>query len=212
MKWTRSIVQNIPVKKMAVEKKSNHGRQGKYILGMGLLLSMVLIMPVYANTVQKVQKQVKMSIDTQQETQKKQEIWEVEKQEFMALYDRLAKENKTLTATNQMLSLDESKHRALIENLEQQKIESLRIQREMLPFLQSTLDKLENRIEIDAPFLQKERHARLQKLTHAMEDIDMGIGEKYRKVMEALFVEAEYGNTIEVYQEKILAGKLDGII
>ncbi|MCP4686980.1 MAG: DUF3450 domain-containing protein, partial [Desulfobacterales bacterium] len=33
-------------------------------------------------------------------------------------------------------------------------------------------------------------------------------GERFRKVMEALFVEAEYGNTVEVYQEKIvLEGK-----
>ena len=204
MKLARLIMKNNPVKKMDRQDKLNQRIQGKSLLGMGLLLTMLWVLPAYGGIVQKAQKQVKMSIDTQQETQKKQENWESEKQELMALYDGLIRENEILKTTNEMLSRDESKHDALIKSLEQQKIESLRIQREMLPFLKSTLGRLETRIEMDAPFLQKERHMRLQKLTHTMEDIDTGIGEKYRKVMEALFVEAEYGNTIEVYQEKIM--------
>jgi hypothetical protein len=36
-----------------------------------------------------------------------------------------------------------------------------------------------------------------------MKDPQVTIAEKYRKVMEALFIEAEYGSTIEVYQDKI---------
>jgi hypothetical protein len=200
MKLTRSIIKN---KKDKDKDKLNQGRQGRYIPVL-VLLAMVWIMPGYADIAKKVEKKVKMSIDTQQETQKKQENWESEKQELRDLYDWLAMENKAMTAENQRLSQDESNRKALIISLEQQKVESLRIQRELLPFLQSTLDRLEKRIEMDAPFLQKERHIRLEKLKSAMEDIDTNIGEKYRKVMEALFVEAEYGNTIEVYQEKIL--------
>jgi len=204
MKITRSVTKNDPVKKMGGQENLDMRLAGKYLLGMGLLFTMFLVLPVYGGIVQKAQKQIKMSIDTQQETQKKQENWESENQELMALYKGFVLENEILKTANETLSRDEAKHNALVKNLEQQKIESLRIQREMLPFLTSTLGRLEKRVQMDAPFLQKERHTRLQKLTDTMEDIDTGIGEKYRKVMEALFVEAEYGNTIEVYQEKVV--------
>ncbi len=209
MKLARFIMENNPVKKNDGQDKSDRRLKGKCLLAMGLLFTMLMllllvVLPVYGGTIKKAQKQVKMSIDTQQETQKKQENWDLEKQELMVIYNGLILENETLKTTNETLSQDEIKYHALIKSLEQEKIESLRIQREMLPFLKLTLDKLEKRIQMDVPFLQKERHLRLQKLKDTIEDIDTGIGEKYRKVMEALFVEAEYGNTIEVYQEKIL--------
>ena len=95
----------------------------------------------------------------------------------------------------------------LNKSLERQKLESLRIQKEILPFLQSVQARLESLVETDAPFLQKERNTRLKKLKHVMEDIDVSIAEKFRKIMEALTVEAEYGTTIEVYQEKIALGE-----
>ena len=78
---------------------------------------------------------------------------------------------------------------------------------EILPFLKSVQARLETLVENDAPFLQTERKTRLKKLKNVMEDIDVSIAEKFRKVMEALSVEAEYGNTIEVYQEKIKLGE-----
>ncbi len=206
MKWTRSTIKNI-YGKMGMEERSNPWRQVRYLFVMVFLLAMV--MPVYGRTIKKVQKQVKMSIDTQQETQKKQEKWEAEKQEIKALYDQLTLENQALAHRNLILSQNESKHQALIQDLEQEKIETFRIQREMIPFLQSTLDRLEMKIENDPPFLKKERQLRLKKLKDLMEDIDSDIGEKYRRVMEALFVEAGYGNTMEVYQEKILVSGQD---
>jgi hypothetical protein len=36
-----------------------------------------------------------------------------------------------------------------------------------------------------------------------MEDPEVSVSEKFRKAMEALLVEAEYGSTIEVYQQTI---------
>ena len=76
----------------------------------------------------------------------------------------------------------------------------------MLPFLRAVQARLEILVKNDASFLEKERTTRLAKLSHVMDDIDVSIGEKFRKVMEALFIEAEYGNTVEVYQDKIRIG------
>jgi hypothetical protein len=51
--------------------------------------------------------------------------------------------------------------------------------------------------------LIEERTARLENLRETLDDPAVAMGEKFRKAMEALFIEAEYGNTVETYQEKI---------
>ncbi|ETR71431.1 MAG: hypothetical protein OMM_08132 [Candidatus Magnetoglobus multicellularis str. Araruama] len=43
----------------------------------------------------------------------------------------------------------------------------------------------------------------MQRLKETLKDEKISLAERYRKAMEALLIEAEYGNTIEVYQEKI---------
>ena len=188
----------------------NIGKDGTlrwFIPCMVLLLVMVWIIPGFADSDKKMQKPVKQSIDTWQDTQEKAEKWNVQKAELTILYDKLLLENEALTATNRNLLKQELKNRDLNKSLERQKLESLRIQKEMLPFLNSVQARLVTLVENDAPFLQKERNIRLKKLKDVMEDIDVSIAEKCRKVMEALAVEAEYGNTIEVYQEKIKLGE-----
>ena len=159
-----------------------------------------------ANTAHKVEKAVKQSINTRQKTQKNIEKWESQKTKLSYQYDQLLKENKALKATQLMLSEEEIKYKELNKSLKQQKLENLRIQKEMLPFLQSVLTRLEILVNNDAPFLKNERNVRLLKLKAIINDIDISIAEKYRKTMEALSIETEYGNTIEVYQDKIKLG------
>ncbi|MBU0972005.1 MAG: DUF3450 domain-containing protein [Proteobacteria bacterium] len=171
-------------------------------LGMALLLTLSIGKPADAGT-QIMEKAVKTAIDTRQETQSRTEEWEGKRAELTALYDRLAFENEVLTATQNRLSKERVSHRDLNQSLALQIQENLRIQREMEPFLNAVVTRLEALIEIDSPFLQEERKTRLERLKTMMSDADVTLGEKYRRVMEALSVEAEYGNTIEVYQDKI---------
>ena len=58
----------------------------------------------------------------------------------------------------------------------------------------------------DVPFLNKERSLRMTSLETMITDPKVRVSEKYRRVMEALFVEAEYGASMEVYQEKVTIG------
>ncbi len=83
------------------------------------------------------------------------------------------------------------------------KKESQRIKNEIEPFLHSVNLRLKDFIRTDTPFLKEERQVRSNRLGLVLDDMDVSISEKYRKVMEALFIEAEYGNTIEVYQDKV---------
>jgi len=177
---------------------------GRKFIGAALVLAMTI--PGYADTARVLEKSVKLSIDTRQETQKQQEAWETRKLELTALYDQLLSENEALTHTFNQLSGEKLKHQDLNQSLEQEKLESIRIQEEMLPFLRAVQARLEILVKKDTSFLEKERTTRLTRLSHVMDDIEVSIGEKFRNLMEALFIEAEYGNTVEVYQDKIRIG------
>ncbi len=74
----------------------------------------------------------------------------------------------------------------------------------MLPFLEETHDRLAALVKEDMSFLSHERQRRLERVRQALDDPLVSTGEKFRKVMEAVSIEAEYGNTIEVYREEIL--------
>jgi CRISPR/Cas system-associated endonuclease Cas3-HD len=70
-------------------------------------------------------------------------------------------------------------------------------------YLGSTVTALEEFIQQDLPFLRKERKMRLASIRETLSHPEKTAAEKYRRVMEAFQVEAEYGRTVEVYQETI---------
>jgi len=156
-----------------------------------------------AQTAEKVKNKVDTSIATRQKTQKQQDKWEQEKSGLVGEYEQLKQQQELLVAANATLKTKAHAHQVVLEELVAQKEANLNIQREMLPFLKEVHTSLEEMLANDAPFLQEERKNRLHKLSLFMDDVEISIAEKYRKVMEALFVEAEYGNTIEVTQDKI---------
>jgi hypothetical protein len=73
-------------------------------------------------------------------------------------------------------------------------------QREIVPLLIRMVDGLEQFIALDMPFLAEERRVRLERLQEMMDQADVTIAEKYRRIMEAYQVETEYGRTIEAYR------------
>ena len=70
-------------------------------------------------------------------------------------------------------------------------------------YLESVVANLEEFIKKDLPFLSEERSARLSSIKETLERPDKPVTEKYRRVMEAIQVETEYGRTVEVYQDTV---------
>ena len=66
--------------------------------------------------------------------------------------------------------------------------------------------RLKGLVDGGLPFLEEERTTRIEKLGVMLEDPDVTVSEKFRKLMEAVQIEAEYGNTIEVYPQQIILG------
>ena len=153
-----------------------------------------------------IEKPVQAAINTRQAAQAAQEKWDEDQARLVAAYDRLQAENEQLTQIRDRLAGQASRLDAANAALEAEKEAALRVGTEMQPFLRTVLDRLTRLAATDSPFLIGERSGRLTKLAAILEDEQISVAEKYRKTMEALFIEAEYGNTIEVYQEKISLG------
>lgn len=86
---------------------------------------------------------------------------------------------------------------------EQQLKEIEVIKRQLFPFMLHMLEVLETFVELDKPFLANERQTRIAQLRKLMNRSDIALPEKYRRLMEAFRIEAEYGQNIEAYQDTI---------
>lgn len=72
--------------------------------------------------------------------------------------------------------------------------------REIFPLILRMIESLRQFVELDRPFLLEERRARVAALRELMDQPDVTIAGKYRRVMEAYQVEVEYGRTVEAYE------------
>ena len=73
------------------------------------------------------------------------------------------------------------------------------VERQITPLMLRMIDSLESFVELDVPFLETERNERLAQLNDLMERANVDVSEKFRRVMEAYQIEADYGRNIEAY-------------
>lgn len=149
---------------------------------------------------------VESAIQIDQQSHKKRTKWEEEKIKLVNEYEQLLQQKQSLENENKALSEQQQSLQTLNQTMNRQIEESIRVQKELAPFLTHIYEQLKRFIKTDAAFLKEERSTRLSTLDKTIKDPQISIAEKYRKVMEAIFIEAEYGSTIEVYQDKIQLG------
>lgn len=73
------------------------------------------------------------------------------------------------------------------------------VERQITPLMLRMIESLETFVELDVPFLADERTNRIAGLQDLMDRADVDVSEKFRRVMEAYQIEADYGRTIEAY-------------
>lgn len=95
---------------------------------------------------------------------------------------------------------------AEISSIQRQTAEIENIETGALPFMIEMTETLSEVVESDVPFLRDERLKRIDDLKLLIDRADVTAGEKYRRIMEAYMVEAEYGRTIEAYSGNLAVG------
>lgn len=87
-----------------------------------------------------------------------------------------------------------------IAQRERQLAELETLKQRLFPFLLEMFKALEQIVEADTPFLLEERKARLASLREVLSRADVSLAEKYRRLMEAFRIEAQYGHNLETYE------------
>ena len=153
-----------------------------------------------------VEKPVKESISIRQKTQRQQEKWRDNRGKMILVLETLQQEKQGLLLEKDRLvkEVQAAKDRIVVKEKELSGIQEISVK--IMPFLEETIQWYGEDIET-LPFLQKERRTRLARIATLMHDPDITISEKFRKMLEALLIEAEYGTTVEVNKESI---ELDG--
>ncbi len=155
------------------------------------------------NVVTDAKKQVKKAIDIRKKAQIEEYKWIEEKRKLTQEYEGLVQEIELLKYQNMSLKRQKVSLENSIKRLNEEIKKTGEISQGILPLLNLIYTRLSEFIDIDMPFLKEERKNRMEHLGDILNDDTVSISEKYRKVMEALFIEAEYGRTVGVYRDKI---------
>ena len=93
--------------------------------------------------------------------------------------DIIAKQEQYITATNNKI--------IELENMRQN----------LVPYLKDVIARLEENVNKDFPFLRDERTKALSELKYTVADSKISMGEKLKKVLDALKTEMDYGYSVE---------------
>ncbi|QBQ53622.1 DUF3450 domain-containing protein [Nitrosococcus wardiae] len=133
-------------------------------------------------------------------SQEKIDALSEETAELLAEYRQVTAQLDSLRTYNRQLGKLIRSQKEEFTSLQQQLSEIEVTQREIVPLMLRMVSSLEQFVALDIPFLPHERQTRIQQLKALMDRADVGLSEKYRRVLEAFQVEVEYGRTIEAYR------------
>jgi hypothetical protein len=116
--------------------------------------------------------------------------------------DRVRIYNENLEA----LTRDQEREK---EDIQRQLTSFQEVQQEIVPLMFEMIDDLERLIELDLPFQLQERRDRIEMLRELMDQSDVTVSEKYRQIMNAYQIEADFGRTTEAYDGQLGDRKVD---
>ena len=141
-------------------------------------------------------------------------------QEAQSRVDALADESQTLLgeyrlklqALDQMRRYNANLERTVADqerekaSLDRQIEDFGELERGIVPLMLDMVDALDEFVRLDVPFQRAEREARVLGLRALMDRADVSVAEKYRRIMSAYQVEAEFGRNIEAYSGELDTG------
>ena len=143
------------------------------------------------------------AVATRAATQEQQDAWAAQRSELLARY-RAAKETTAWLEDRRDAAAARVEAMAeRVAELERRLAEADRLEGSMQDTLLVLVDRLEASVARSLPFLAEERAARLASVRADLARPDVPAAEKLRRVLEALLVEAGYGGSVEVVQDRI---------
>jgi hypothetical protein len=100
----------------------------------------------------------------------------------------------------------------LMDQLDEQLVQVVIVQRQIPPLAQRMLESLESFIALDTPFRIEERQNRIDLVRSSLAKPKVTASEQVRQVLEAYNIEAEYGRKIDTYESTLLDGTVVNIL
>lgn len=145
------------------------------------------------------------SIDASRDAQQRIDALDDQTREMLNEYRQTMAQVQDLAAYNEQLQRLIGTQRVEMADFERQFNEIEVTKRQILPLIVRMIEVLDEFVDIDIPFLERERTQRIAVLRELMTRPDVPTSEKYRRVSEAYQIELEYGHTIEAYEGEISA-------
>ena len=175
-----------------------------------LLLALILCLPLVAaagTDPAKVEAALAAAVKAEQEAGAEAEAWAGEREALRQEIRQAKGELKWLGRQNRRYENYIQRQEEAVSELERRRKELERIKVELEPYLDEVVDSLAAFIQSDLEFLAQERADRAAFLRRSLSDYHLGLSEKLRRVMEALIVEAGYGDGVEKAEAEI---EIDG--
>ena len=172
-------------------------------LATAVLLVVLLALTASAQTADDLSGTVDETIGIAEDTQELKDDWADERTDLENRY-RVARANvawlqeRINVERQRALALDER-----VAELERRLEESGRLNAVIQDSMVAVLRRLDHVVAADMPFLAAERSRRLASLRAELAKPEVASAEKLRRLLEAMLVEAQYGESVEVTQEKI---------
>ena len=175
---------------------------------LGALLMLTLIANESGAASQPAYEKAISALKTETAASEEYQKWDDQKKDLAAEITNMKMLDDWMTFQNSKYQRYVQRQQKTIAELKRRKIEAQKINMELEPFLETIVDRLEEQIKADLPFLSKERTQRIAFLRDSLDDYHLELSEKLRRVFEALQIETEYGRNVENTSEQI---NLDGV-
>ena len=167
------------------------------------LVAFCVSAPLGATTLQQALAQAEKNNNAAKKSQTRVEGIDDKTAELAADYRALVEQIESLKRYNAQVSTLVKSQNEEMTSLQGQIDRVVGMQRELVPLMEDMLSGLSAFVELDVPFLQEERNARIAQLRSLMTRADVTNAEKFRRLLEAYQIENEYGRTIEAYTGKL---------
>jgi len=169
-----------------------------------LLVCCLFLIPTPAQeTPRELEETVDGTVAIEQETQQIKDDWAVERDQLLARRRTALANREYLEERREVLSARRDALEERVAELRRRLGESARLETSIQDTLVRILQRLEQVVHDDLPFLPEERARRLAMLRDELARPDTTPAERLRRLMEALQIEAHYGSGIEVYGDRI---------
>ncbi len=204
----RSVSSKVPPFGEVATKPITSRLVRKSMAGITLCLALGMAWPALADDPAQVRRTMEQAIEVRQQTQKQADEWAGRKQDLQARHQYLLEEKERLLAAGALAKERRDLEARLVSETRRSIEGATEFENNLMPYLENTVTRLEEAIARDLPFLPLERSQRLAALREILVRPDATAADKLRRVMEALQIEADYGRSVEVYQDTVT---VDGV-